>query len=72
MRDRLHLFTDGLCDVLNSAGDLFGRPRLKSLIKSSKGFEIKEMCDHVINELTKYRGNVEQFDDMALLILDVL
>jgi serine phosphatase RsbU (regulator of sigma subunit) len=70
--DRLVLYTDGLCDVLGSDGDLYDRSRLKSLIASNYNLHINDLCDRVFDDIAQYRGEAEQYDDMAMLVVEVI
>lgn len=69
--DLLFLYTDGLVDVLNAAGHFSGFDPLKQLLEAQAGKSADAACAAVFEELTAYRGPVEQFDDMTLLVLDV-
>jgi sigma-B regulation protein RsbU (phosphoserine phosphatase) len=70
--DKLVLYTDGLSDVLNSAEELFDRRRLESLLRSNSNREPEALCDAVFAALDRYRGDTEQFDDMTLLVVEVM
>jgi sigma-B regulation protein RsbU (phosphoserine phosphatase) len=69
--DRLALYTDGLCDILNPAGQPFGRERFNVLLGSYAHLPADELCAAVFDDLAAYRGDSEQYDDMTLVILEV-
>lgn len=69
--DCLVLYTDGLTDVLNSAGYFAGSDQFESLLQNRKNLTAEEICTFVFQELTSFRGEAEQFDDMTLLVLRV-
>jgi serine phosphatase RsbU (regulator of sigma subunit) len=69
--DRLVLYTDGICDIYGSEGKLFDRSKLKTLIQTCKNLEINEMCKCIFDNLSTFRGEEEQYDDMALLVIEV-
>jgi sigma-B regulation protein RsbU (phosphoserine phosphatase) len=69
--DRLALYTDGLCDILNTAGLPFGRERFTALLGSYAPLPASELCTAIFTDLTAYRGESEQYDDMTLVILEV-
>ncbi len=69
--DRLILFTDGLVDVVNEHGEFFGPERLINLVKSQEGKSIYDVCQGLFEGLANFRGNIDQFDDMTLLILEI-
>lgn len=70
--DRLILFTDGLVDVANEHGEFFGSERLNTLVKSLEGKPIYEVCQTLFEGLANFRGKIDQFDDMTLLVLEIL
>jgi len=69
--DRLILYTDGLTDVLDAAGHFAGFDELQRLLQSQAGGDAEEICTAVFQALSTYRGAVDQFDDMTLLVLQV-
>jgi sigma-B regulation protein RsbU (phosphoserine phosphatase) len=69
--DRLVMYTDGLTDVLAPNGRSFDLDQLKSLLQSHASFPPVELCTAVFTELTAYRGTAEQYDDMAMLVMEV-
>lgn len=70
--DRLILFTDGLCDVLDTAGHFAGFEELKKLLLAQSCLSASEICSGVFEALSTYRGSADQFDDMTLLVLQVI
>jgi len=69
--DRLILYTDGLTDTGNLAGERFGRNGLHILLKETGQLPANELCETVFNGLTAYQGAAEQYDDMTLLVVEV-
>ena len=69
--DSLVLYTDGLVDILASDGQLIDPDHLKVLLLSSKSLSPVELCASVFKELTTQRGSSDQFDDMAMLVMQV-
>ena len=70
--DRLVLYTDGLIDVMNARGELYDIHRVKELICSTVHLPPEQMCAAVFSELLAFQGQAEQFDDMAMLVVEVL
>jgi serine phosphatase RsbU (regulator of sigma subunit) len=70
--DRLVLFTDGLTDASAPDQEFFGRERLTSLLQACASQEIDELCQSVFSALRDFQRSAEQFDDMTMLVLDVL
>jgi sigma-B regulation protein RsbU (phosphoserine phosphatase) len=63
----LLLYTDGMTDVRNSAGDLFGLDRLLSEMGSLTGIPAQEVCDRLLEKLKAYQGETAQDDDVTLV-----
>jgi sigma-B regulation protein RsbU (phosphoserine phosphatase) len=70
--DRLVLFTDGLVDLLSPEGTSFGLSRLKSILFASGHLLPDGLCRATFGELSAYQGDAEQYDDMTMLVVDVL
>jgi phosphoserine phosphatase RsbU/P len=70
--DCLVMYTDGLTDVLSPAGEFFELPRLQQLLIDVAGLEAKELCQAVFDGLRDYQAGAEQFDDMTLLVMQVV
>lgn len=69
--DRLILYTDGLTDILSPAGQAFGSGRLESTLLSHAHLPPTELCEATFADLTAYRGDAEQYDDMAMLAVEI-
>ncbi len=69
--DCLVLYTDGLVDILTSDGSLLEQDHLKNLLLASRSLSPDELCTFVFKELTGQRGSSDQFDDMAMLVVQV-
>ena len=69
--DRLVLFTDGLKDVRNSQGQMYGHDQLTQLFLSTADQPAAESSLTIFGALNAFRGSAEQFDDMTMLIVDV-
>jgi serine phosphatase RsbU (regulator of sigma subunit) len=69
--DRFVLYTDGLTDATNPEGDFFGLNRLKEFLQRHPPASPVELCTAVFTEIDAHQGNVDQFDDMTLLVMEV-
>jgi sigma-B regulation protein RsbU (phosphoserine phosphatase) len=69
--DRLILYTDGLIDTVSPEGYRFDREGLHTLLRNVRDMPARELCDAVFDELAKFQGEAEQFDDMTLLVVEV-
>jgi sigma-B regulation protein RsbU (phosphoserine phosphatase) len=69
--DRLVFYTDGLADTLGADGQPFGLERLEAFLRSQAGSPPAELCAATFSELAGYRGAADQYDDMAMLVIQV-
>jgi sigma-B regulation protein RsbU (phosphoserine phosphatase) len=69
--DRLVLYTDGLTDILGPDERPFGRRRLMDWLRSHADLPPAELCEATFSALNAYRGPVEQYDDMTMLVVQV-
>ncbi len=65
--DRLILFTDGLTDIADPRGELFGPARFQGVLLTHAALPVDVLCRQVFADLNAYRGAAEQYDDMTLL-----
>jgi len=65
--DRLILFTDGLTDIADPRGELFGPARFQGVLLMHAALPVDVLCQQVFADLNAYRGAAEQYDDMTLL-----
>ena len=68
----LILTTDGICETRNAKGEMFGRKRLKKLIRRYANLEADGIELAIIDAVRNYRGEAEQEDDITLVILKLL
>jgi serine phosphatase RsbU (regulator of sigma subunit) len=63
------LYSDGLVEAHNAEGDMFGFPRLRSLIAEHD--KERSLADFLMEELYSFTGEGwEQEDDITLLTLE--
>jgi len=66
--DRLLLYTDGIVEARNDAGQLFGDQSLSTALRDSKHLSPKDAVDHLL--ATVQRWAKSQDDDLTVLICD--
>ncbi len=67
-RDRLLLYTDGIVEATNSAGEFFGQENLSKLLKDTTAFSAHQTADHIIHSVQKWSRS--QDDDLTVLVCD--
>ena len=69
--DRLVLYSDGVTECTNPAGDLFGEQRLQDYLALAGRKPLDEMLGGLENEMEVWHGKREFDDDISLLALEV-
>lgn len=70
--DRLLLFTDGLFEVMDAAGQFgFGQDRLLEAARARMGLPAADLLDGLVAEARAFSGGAEFSDDVCLLALEV-
>ena len=67
--DSLFLYTDGLTEVFNSAGDEYGMKRAESLAQRHAGAHPEAMLTACLGEIKNFASGVKRTDDLTLLVL---
>jgi len=65
--DRVFLYSDGVTETANAAGELFGQGRLVDIAGQSRDLSIEDSLDAVVAELTGWRAGSPVRDDVSLL-----
>ena len=71
--DRLLLYTDGVTEPENSAGEAFGDRELERVVRENRLQPAAELSQQLLSELRKWQAaSVSQEDDITLIIVDVV
>jgi sigma-B regulation protein RsbU (phosphoserine phosphatase) len=63
--------TDGIWETQNESGEMFGKERLKALIRRYAHLSSKKMITSIIDELQYFRKSVKQDDDITLVVIKI-
>lgn len=66
--DLLILFTDGMVDAMNSAGEAFGQTRIIDVVRRSSGSP-EDVGNRLVQEIHRFVGQRPQTDDMCLVVV---
>lgn len=66
--DRVFLYTDGVIELKNHEGELFGFERFRALIEKLKDDSIDNVVKEICHSLKKFNENYQ--DDVSLLICE--
>jgi serine phosphatase RsbU (regulator of sigma subunit) len=67
--DLLVMYTDGVTEALNGAGEMFGEERLKEVVRQAAGLTAAEIISRIRSAVFSFCGDVDQFDDLTLVVL---
>lgn len=70
--DGVVLYTDGLIEARNEAGDFYGVERLCQVVSQSWQCSAAEVQRAIINDLKQYLGTSKVLDDVTLLVVKQL
>ncbi len=65
--DKLFLYTDGLTETRNRSGDEYGVERLSKLLGNARKVPPKELINHVLESINKFRGDEQRTDDLTIM-----
>jgi serine phosphatase RsbU (regulator of sigma subunit) len=68
----LVLATDGIWEVMNPQGEMFGRDRMNHIIRKQASMTSKEIQQTLLGELSRFRRGSAVRDDMTLVIIKIL
>jgi sigma-B regulation protein RsbU (phosphoserine phosphatase) len=67
--DRLVLYSDGVSEAANFAGDRYGDDRLAEVVIANRALNPTELHRKLIDEIEAFTQGAEQNDDLTLLVL---
>jgi phosphoserine phosphatase RsbU/P len=65
-------FSDGIVDAQNAAGDMFGNDRLVTCVKKNFHKSASKLAESILNEVGKFQGKRDRFDDETVVVLRVV
>lgn len=68
--DRVFVYTDGLPEARNSDKEFFGTDRMLDVLNKDPYAKGQALLTAMINEMSSFVGDAEQFDDVTMLIFD--
>lgn len=71
--DRTLLYTDGMTESENGAGEAFGDLQLERVVRDNRSQPASELSRQVLSELQRWRPiDTNQQDDITLVVAEVL
>ncbi len=68
--DILMFFTDGIEEQKNPDGEEYGIVKTVPIVKKFAGDGLKAVKDRIMDDVTRFRGNLTQQDDISMLMLE--
>jgi sigma-B regulation protein RsbU (phosphoserine phosphatase) len=69
--DVLVFVSDGISDAENEKGEMYGQDQLDNLIDSHRGQSAQEIADAILNDVARFQGAHDRFDDETIVVLRV-
>ena len=69
--DVMALYTDGISEAMNAAGDLFGDARIAHLIEEHGHLEVGELRERIVREVEAFVAAEDQHDDLTMILLKI-
>lgn len=70
--DSLVLYTDGISDAMNAAGEEWGEERLVQVIGTGHALPAREVIDRILRTCDEFVAGAAQYDDMTLIAARVI
>lgn len=67
--DVLVIYSDGVVEATNPAGDEFGEARLSAIIRENHARPVAEIRDEILRQVRAFAGGEEQQDDLTLVVV---
>ncbi len=69
--DRLYLYSDGVTEMMDPAGELFGDARLLQAIGRGRSVPLHESVAALVGEVERWRGAASAHDDISIVAVEV-
>jgi phosphoserine phosphatase RsbU/P len=70
--DRFLLYTDGVTEAENAAGDCFGDCELERVIRDNQSRLPLQFSTQLLSEISNWQSAIPQQDDLTLIVIDVV
>lgn len=69
--DRLYLYSDGVTEAMDQAGNLFGHARLLETIAQTRSLPLQENVENLIAAIQRWSGSGKSIDDISILAVEM-
>ena len=67
--DRLFLYTDGVTEAMNEAGEMFSEERLEEVLAQASGSPLEKITRAVTEAVRRFADGAPQSDDLTMLLV---
>jgi phosphoserine phosphatase RsbU/P len=67
--DALLIYSDGLTEAVNAAGEFFGEQRLWARLRSFTGLSAPQIGERLVAEVNQFVGEARAHDDLSVIVL---
>ena len=68
--DKIVIYTDGVTEAQNAAGEFFGKKRLREIVTARAGDHCQAVHDAIQAAVTEFTEGAPQSDDITLVVLE--
>jgi serine phosphatase RsbU (regulator of sigma subunit) len=68
--DKIVIYTDGVTEAQNAAGEFFGKKRLREIVTARAGGSCQAVHDAIQEAVTEFTEGAPQSDDITLVVLE--
>ena len=65
------LYTDGIVEAMNEAGDMYGFDRFIDVIDTNRNLDSDAFLRKLMSDVTHFVGDAEQHDDLTIVAVKV-
>src|ERR1700734_3383661 len=69
--DVIVFVSDGIGDAENEKEEMYGEDRLAGLLCSSRDLPAQEIADAILDDVSRFQGSKDRFDDETIIVLRV-
>jgi len=70
--DLILLYTDGITEAFNEAGDYYGEERMIAAVTKNRSRPVEEIKRAIIDDIRQFAGTAPQSDDITFILIRVL
>jgi sigma-B regulation protein RsbU (phosphoserine phosphatase) len=67
--ETLVVYTDGVTEAMNEAGDFFGEERLRPLLADAGGLQAERLAGRIVEAVDAFVGRARVYDDLSLAVV---